>query len=730
MGSCSRDSPVEMPRQLADLRKLQGETATGQRSPSSILSGARHNSKPREVESRSEPESFLSRDEKGLSLSAFRGYRAALGLVLRMTERRGYLSILDLVVQLFGADLFFEGTQASSMGCFGCPEKSHSSSIRALGSIIREGFDAEDSFPVCLGFLEKGWGAPCYDVKHITDWGSVTFDILSSGALGNSKISVEFSCREIHIKKLSDDSPVSEPRLERQYSRQRIFGLLSDSDSDSDDEGRPRSNRDSAEDENNQRRTEEAIAEEMKRIKELPKPKHHWNFVDQVVQRQLGGRARYQSSVLFSHHYYDSLHVPKRLELMYKMEFHRGCVNALSFNSSGSRLASGSDDFHIAIWDWAREKAVTTFNSHHRNNVFQSKFLPLSGDSHIVSCARDGQVRLAELSSSGEYKSTRKLAKHNGPAHKLATLPTSPHVVLSAGEDAVVLSIDIRQEQPDKLAVVKDISGSKVSLYSIHAHPVNEHQYCVSGHDQYVRVYDRRLGCYAVLKLCPRHLYEASPTPTVTCAVYSCNGDAVLASYNDDDIYLFDTSRTDAADAVHRYSGHRNNATVKGVNFFGPGSQYVVSGSDCGNIFIWHRETEAIVQCMPGDENGVVNVLEPHPHIPVLATSGLDDDVKIWVPTSEYDPELPELDQIVKSNLRRRHKERNDEFTGLDRQMLMVLWNHIRRNDRRRRRGTVAPFDLSNGADGNEGTVGGSSSDESNDSDGSDGQHGIQCATH
>lgn len=85
----------------------------------------------------------------------------------------------------------------------------------------------------------------------------------------------------------------------------------------------------------------------------------------------MGGRARHQSSVLFTHHYYDSLHVPKRLELMYKMQFHRGCVNALSFNSSGSRLASGSDDFKIAVWDWAREKPLVTFYSGHRNNVFQ-----------------------------------------------------------------------------------------------------------------------------------------------------------------------------------------------------------------------------------------------------------------------------------------------------------------------------------------------------------------------
>lgn len=531
----------------------------------------------------------------------------------------------------------------------------------------------------------------------------------------------------------TDESPTSGRHRERRRSRQTIFGgLLSDTDSDSDDTRRRRSTHDSLEDESQRKDTEEAVAIEMKRIQDRPKPKHQWNFVEQIIQRQIGGRARHQTSVLFSHRYYDSLHVPKRLELMYKMEFHQGCVNALSFNTSGTRLVSGSDDYHIAVWDWAWKKALTTFHSEHRNNVFQSKFLPLSGDTHIVSCARDGQVRLAELSSTGVRKATRKLAKHRGPAHKLATLPTSPHVVLSAGEDAVVLNIDIRQEQPNRVALVKDVSGSRISLYSIHAHPINENQFCVSGHDQYVRVYDRRCGgTFPVLKYCPRHLYEALPTPTVTCAVYSGNGDSILASYNDDDIYLFDTSLSEAADAVHRYSGHRNNATVKGVNFFGPGSQYVISGSDCGNIFFWHRETEAIVQCMPGDENGVVNVLEPHPHIPVLATSGLDDDIKIWIPTCEEDPDLANLEQTVRSNLRKRHKERNEEFTGLDTQMLMVLWHHIRRTDRRRRR-MAAGGNTSNGSGGAEGGAGTgeSSSDDSNDSDDSDSNRGIQCATH
>jgi WD repeat-containing protein 42A len=34
-----------------------------------------------------------------------------------------------------------------------------------------------------------------------------------------------------------------------------------------------------------------------------------------------------------------------------------------------------------------------------------------------------------------------------------------------------------------------------------------------------------------------------------------------MGTYNDEDIYLFDNTHSDGADAVHRYKGHRNNAT-------------------------------------------------------------------------------------------------------------------------------------------------------------------------
>lgn len=34
-----------------------------------------------------------------------------------------------------------------------------------------------------------------------------------------------------------------------------------------------------------------------------------------------------------------------------------------------------------------------------------------------------------------------------------------------------------------------------------------------------------------------------------------------------------------------------------------------MSGSDCGHIFFWDKNTEAIVQFMRGDEKGVVSIM-------------------------------------------------------------------------------------------------------------------------
>lgn len=112
------------------------------------------------------------------------------------------------------------------------------------------------------------------------------------------------------------------------------------------------------------------------------------------MNRQLGKRACLQSNIQFQRRCYSSLHCVERLELMYKLDGHEGCVNCLNFHPDGTLLCSGSDDLNVILWDWPIGKQLLCFETKHRGNIFQSKFMPLSGDLHIVTCGRDGQVRV------------------------------------------------------------------------------------------------------------------------------------------------------------------------------------------------------------------------------------------------------------------------------------------------------------------------------------------------
>ncbi|XP_015285041.1 PREDICTED: DDB1- and CUL4-associated factor 8 [Gekko japonicus] len=397
---------------------------------------------------------------------------------------------------------------------------------------------------------------------------------------------------------------------------------------------RPNWDRDSSDDE---RALEDWMASE---TTALSRP--HWQALRALRGRELGASPRF---------IYDACGARvfvQRFRLQYGLERHVGCVNTLHFNQRGTWLASGSDDLKVVVWDWVWRKPVLEFESGHKSNVFQAKFLPNSGDSTIAMCARDGQVRVAELSATQCCKNTKKVAQHKGASHKLALEPNSPCTFLSAGEDAVVFTIDLRQDRPASKLVVTKEKEKKVGLYTIYVNPSNTHQFAVGGRDECVRIYDQRKideneSNGVLKKFCPPHLVNSESKANITCLVYSHDGSELLASYNDEDIYLFNASHSDGAEYIKRYKGHRNSATVKGVNFYGPKSEFVVSGSDCGHVFLWEKASCQVVQFMEGDKGGVVNCLEPHPHLPVLATSGLDHDVKIWAPTEKAPTQLTGL---------------------------------------------------------------------------------------
>ncbi|KAJ8944418.1 hypothetical protein NQ318_023191 [Aromia moschata] len=87
---------------------------------------------------------------------------------------------------------------------------------------------------------------------------------------------------------------------------------------------------------------------------------------------------------------------------------------------------------------------------------------------------------------------------------------------------------------------------------------------------------------------------------------------------------------------------------------------------------------------MLADDNGVVNCLEPHPQLPYICTSGLDWDVKVWVPSCEQEPAMVDLAQTIKNNNKSRMNWSTSSEEINESQMLWMLWRHLRSANRMR----------------------------------------------
>nr|CAB3500256.1 unnamed protein product [Digitaria exilis] len=239
----------------------------------------------------------------------------------------------------------------------------------------------------------------------------------------------------------------------------------------------------------------------------------------------------------------------KRLQIHQKLDKHTGCVNTVAFNEVGDTLISGSDDQMVMLWNWDTGNIKLEFHSGHVNNVFQARFMPCTDDRTIVTCAADGEVRLAKIKDGGDV-STTLLGEHEGRSHNLAIEPGSPYIFYSCGEDGLVQHFDLRTNTATKLFLCRSSfskSGfsSCVHLNTIAIDPRNPNLFAVGGHNAYARVYDIRKhtwdgssdsghpsDCY-----CPPHLVDDKRVG-ITGLAFSHLSE-LLASYNEENIYLF-----------------------------------------------------------------------------------------------------------------------------------------------------------------------------------------------
>ena len=94
---------------------------------------------------------------------------------------------------------------------------------------------------------------------------------------------------------------------------------------------------------------------------------------------------------------------------------------------------------------------------------------------------------------------------------------------------------------------------------------------------------------------------------------------------------------------------------MKGIAFLGDRSQFVVSGCDTGHLFVYDSASGRVVTALRGDSQGAINCISPHPSgIPLLLTSGLSHDAKVWQPGGRITCDWPSIAALVRHNSRER----------------------------------------------------------------------------
>ena len=90
----------------------------------------------------------------------------------------------------------------------------------------------------------------------------------------------------------------------------------------------------------------------------------------------------------------------------------------------------------------------------------------------------------------------------------------------------------------------------------------------------------------------------------------------------------------------------------------------MAAGSDDGNIFIWQRDSGNLVRVLRGDSS-IVNCIQWHPTAPIMATSGIENVVRLWEPWNEdleMEADTRVVTDIIRVSKNNQHRIKVDPF--------------------------------------------------------------------
>ncbi|KAJ7920234.1 peptidase C14, partial [Mycena leptocephala] len=294
--------------------------------------------------------------------------------------------------------------------------------------------------------------------------------------------------------------------------------------------------------------------------------------------------------------------------IMEPIQGHTDSVLSVAFSPDGAHIVSGSLDKTICVWDARTGKAVMGPIQGHKGWVLSVAFSP--DGKHIASGSDDKTIRVWDAKTCKAI--IEPIQCHTGSVESVTFSPNG--VRIASGSDNKTICVwDARTGK----AVMEPIQGHTGWVRSVAFSPDGAH-IASSSDDRTIRVWDARTG-KAVMEPIQGH------TGSVFSVAFSPDGARIASGSYDETIRVWD-ARTGKA-VMEPIQGHTGRVWSVA---FSPDGLRIASGSNDKTIRVWYARTgKAVMEPIQGRTGGVRSVVFS-PDGAHIASGSHDETIRVW----------------------------------------------------------------------------------------------------